>query len=62
MFSGIVEALGEIVAVISEPPGCKLVVKDSKIASQVGVADSVAVNGCCLTVIEKEGEIGRAHV
>ena len=51
MFSGIVEALGEIVAVISEPPGCKLVVKDSKIASQVGVADSVAVNGCCLTVI-----------
>ena len=56
MFSGIVEALGEIVAVISEPPGCKIVVKDAGIARQVDVADSVAVNGCCLTVIEKEGE------
>ena len=56
MFSGIVEALGEVVAVISEPPGCKIVVKDVQIAPQVEVADSVAVNGCCLTVIEKEGE------
>ena len=56
MFSGIVEALGEVVAVVSEPPGCKIVVKDAQIAPQVEVADSVAVNGCCLTVIEKEGE------
>ncbi|MGI5831545.1 MAG: riboflavin synthase [Thermoguttaceae bacterium] len=56
MFSGIVEALGEVVAVISEPPGCKIIVKDPKIAPQVEVADSVAVNGCCLTVIEKEGD------
>lgn len=56
MFSGIVEALGEVVAVISEPPGCKIVVKDARIAPQVEVADSVAVNGCCLTVIEKEDE------
>ena len=56
MFSGIVEALGEVAAVVSEPPGCKIVVKDAQIAPQVEVADSVAVNGCCLTVIEKEGE------
>ncbi len=56
MFSGIVEALGEVAAIISEPPGCKIVVRDAKIAPQVAVADSVAVNGCCLTVIEKEGD------
>lgn len=56
MFSGIVEALGETVAVVSEPPGCKIIVKDPKIAPQVQVADSVAVNGCCLTVIERDDE------
>lgn len=56
MFSGIVEALGEVAAIISEPPGCKIVVREPKIARQVEIADSVAVNGCCLTVIEKEGE------
>lgn len=56
MFSGIIEALGETVAVVSEPPGCKIIVKESNIAAQVQVADSVAVNGCCLTVIERDGE------
>jgi len=56
MFSGIVEALGKVAAVISEPPGCKIVVEDKKIAAQVEVADSVAINGCCLTVIEKAGD------
>ena len=56
MFSGIVEALGEVAAIVQEPPGCKIVVKDGKIAAQVAVADSVAVNGCCLTVIEKDGD------
>ncbi len=56
MFSGIVEALGEVAAIIPEPPGCKIVVRDAANAPQVDVADSVAVNGCCLTVIEKEGD------
>ena len=56
MFSGIVEALGKVAAIVSEPPGCKIVVSEPKIANQVAVADSVAVNGCCLTVIEKEGD------
>ena len=55
MFSGIVEALGRVVAVISEPPGCRLVIEEATIADTVKVADSVSVNGCCLTIIEKEG-------
>ena len=53
MFSGIVEALGRINAIISEPPGCRLVIEESTVAATVKVADSVAVNGCCLTVIEQ---------
>ena len=55
MFSGIIEALGRIAAIVSEPPGCRLVVEESSIADTVKVADSVAVNGCCLTVVEKNG-------
>ena len=53
MFSGIVEALGRVAEIISEPPGCRLVIAEPMIAGTVKVADSVSVNGCCLTVIEK---------
>ncbi|MGQ9504802.1 MAG: riboflavin synthase [Thermogutta sp.] len=52
MFSGIVEALGTVVNIISEPPGVRLIVKEPRIAAETRVADSIAVNGCCLTVIE----------
>jgi riboflavin synthase len=55
MFSGIVEALGRVAAIVSEPPGCRLVIEEAVIAATVNVADSVAVNGCCLTVVEKQG-------
>ncbi|MGL4943734.1 MAG: riboflavin synthase [Thermoguttaceae bacterium] len=53
MFSGIVEALGRVAAIVEESPGCRLTVEHSVIAASVNVADSVAVNGCCLTVVEK---------
>jgi riboflavin synthase len=55
MFSGIVEALGRVAAIVSEPPGCRLVIEETAIAATINVADSVAVNGCCLTVVEKQG-------
>ena len=55
MFSGIVEALGRVVGVISEPPGCRLIIEEATIADTIKVADSVSVNGCCLTVVEKQG-------
>jgi len=56
MFSGIVEALGRVHAVISEPPGCKLIISEPDIAKEIKVADSIAVNGCCLTVVERTEE------
>ncbi|MDR1494156.1 MAG: riboflavin synthase [Planctomycetaceae bacterium] len=52
MFSGIVESLGRITALISEPPGSRLVIEEPKIRAATNVADSVSVNGCCLTVVE----------
>jgi riboflavin synthase len=56
MFSGIVEALGTVVELRQEPPGCRLIVREPKIAADTKVADSISVNGCCLTVVEREGE------
>lgn len=56
MFSGIVEALGTVEAVRSEPPGCRLIVREPRIAAATKVADSISVNGCCLTVVEADAE------
>lgn len=53
MFSGIIESMGKVAALISEPPGCLLVIEHPQIATAVNVADSVSVNGCCLTVVAK---------
>jgi riboflavin synthase len=56
MFSGIVEALGTVADIIAEPPGCRLVIREPKIVAETAVADSISVNGCCLTVIEVKGD------
>lgn len=56
MFSGIVEALGTVAEVRQEPPGCRLVIREPKIVAETKVADSISVNGCCLTVVEVSGD------
>ncbi len=56
MFSGIVEALGTVAHIIQEGPGCRLVIQEPQIAARTKVADSIAVNGCCLTVIDVAGD------
>jgi riboflavin synthase len=56
MFSGIVEALGVVSEISSEPPGCRLCVREPRIAAEAALGDSICVNGCCLTVVAVEGE------
>jgi riboflavin synthase len=56
MFSGIVETMGTVAEIRPEPPGCTLVVREPKIADQTAVADSISLNGCCLTVVETDRE------
>lgn len=56
MFSGIVEALGTVAELRMEPPGCRIIVREAKIALETKVADSICVNGCCLTVVEQAGD------
>lgn len=58
MFTGLVEGLGTITAVISEVAGIRLALQppahmtDTASTDRCQLGDSVAINGCCLTVIE----------
>lgn len=56
MFSGIVEAMGTVVSLEMDAQnlGCQLAIRNELVCSASHVADSVAVNGCCLTVVKKE--------
>ncbi len=52
MFTGIVEAVGRIASATARGDGVRLVVATQGFdVSDVRVGDSIAVNGCCLTVV-----------
>ena len=55
MFTGLVEATGKITAIESQGPGMRIVVNAGDLANGVEIGDSIANNGCCLTVIEANG-------
>ncbi len=54
MFTGIVEELGSIAA----RDGSRLRIAASKVLEDVRLGDSIAVNGCCLTVVAWETDPG----
>ncbi len=56
MFTGIVEELGEVVAIDSLGDSVRLTVRGPTVVSDVSHGDSIAVNGCCLTVVEADDE------
>jgi riboflavin synthase len=55
MFTGIVEAVGEVVAVTPRGETARIDVR-SPLAREVRLGDSVAVNGCCLTIMESHAQ------
>ncbi len=52
MFSGIVERMGAVQRLVSDPPGVRLIIASEEIARDAKIGDSICVNGCCLTVVE----------
>lgn len=50
MFTGIVRERGRITAVGGGEEGVQLELEAPETASQVGIGDSVSIDGCCLTV------------
>ena len=57
MFTGIVEIRAEVDQLVSDPPGVRLNVRAPSFAHDTKIGDSVAINGCCLTVVDIQGEI-----
>jgi riboflavin synthase len=61
MFTGLVEAMGELVERKPTSGGCRLRIATA-LASELAAGDSIAVNGVCLTVILAEGQEFHADV
>jgi riboflavin synthase len=55
MFTGIVETTGAVAALDRTAEGGRLRVRAPELAKKLEIAHSVAVNGCCLTVVELAG-------
>lgn len=55
MFTGIVEELGEVVRLDAGPASARITVRGPVVTADAGHGDSIAVNGICLTVVERPG-------
>ena len=55
MFTGLVEGTGKITALEPQGPGVRMVVDAGELAEGVTIGDSIANNGCCLTVVAIDG-------
>jgi riboflavin synthase len=56
MFSGLIEEVGSVIAARASDRGTQLQIAAPCIAKKIRAGDSVAVNGCCLTVSEQRGD------
>jgi riboflavin synthase len=56
MFTGLVEETGRVVEIQLEERSAKLTVSAPLVHEGLKLGDSVAINGCCLTVIAQEGD------
>ncbi len=56
MFKGIVEGTGRIRKRVPVKAGMRLTIESSFSLKDLKIGDSVAVNGCCLTAVSKNGK------
>jgi riboflavin synthase len=59
MFTGLIEALGQVEALAPCGPGRELILAEPALAPQLTIGESVAVNGVCLTVVACQGNTFR---
>ena len=50
MFTGLVETTGTVAALARQERTARLTLKSESLTAEVAIGDSIAVNGCCLTV------------
>ena len=56
MFTGLVEECGVVAALELSEAGARLTVRAPLVSADAALGDSIAVNGCCLTVTVRDGE------
>ena len=58
MFTGIVEELGEVVALERGATSARITVRGPLVTSDASHGSSIAVDGCCLTVVDLDAAAG----
>lgn len=56
MFTGIIEQQGTIKKLDANAQGARLTIHAPRLASKLAISKSIAVNGCCLTVVARSKE------
>ena len=56
MFTGLIEEVGSVLGIHATDRGPRLQVVAPRLAEKVQIGDSIAVNGCCLTVAAHRAE------
>jgi riboflavin synthase len=59
LFTGIVEELGTVEQIERQSDAVRLTVRATTVLADAGLGDSIAVNGCCLTVVTTGSTDGR---
>ena len=62
MFTGIVEELGTVEAIEDQGDAIRVTIRAQQVLSDAGLGDSIAVNGCCLTVSDRTDSTWTADV
>jgi riboflavin synthase len=62
MFTGIVEELGTVERVEDQGDAVRLTIRAETVLDDVRLGDSIAVNGCCLTVAERTDHLWTADL
>jgi riboflavin synthase len=55
VFTGLVECMGTVAAVQPVPPGVRMIIDCPRLAKTAVQGESIAVSGCCLTVVDAVG-------
>jgi riboflavin synthase len=56
MFTGLIEEVGSVIAVRTGTDGAELKIAAPRIVKHTRSGDSIAVNGCCLTLTSRRGD------
>ena len=56
MFTGLIEEIGSVLSFRASNDGAQLQIAAPRIAKDSRVGDSIAVNGCCLTIAASRGD------